>query len=123
MNRVQFMTLGLVLVFVGTQLYFVDTYVLTAKASKIAGQSSSKNFNQATNAGRNFYAQNGFGNSANSYQPFVQTGYANTLAESAIPRKRITPPKWICWPVFFLGAVFFLHGIALPSGGGGGSPE
>ncbi len=121
MNRVQFMTLGLVLVFIGTQLYFVDTYVLTHKASKLAGQSASKTYDQAAGAAQNFYNQNGYQNQSGTFQPYMQTGYSNSLADSMLPRKRITPPKWICWPIFFLGAVFFLHGIALPAGGGGSS--
>ena len=116
-NRVQFMTLGLVLVFIGTQLYFVDTYVLTPRVSKIVNRSASKNYQDASNAAQDFYSQNFYQNQSQSYQPYVQAGYSNNLVDSAGPRKRLTPPKWICWPVFFLGAVFFLHGIALPSSG------
>ena len=108
MNRVQFMTLGLVLAFVGTQLYFVDTYVLTPEATKVVGQADQS----AKDA---FQDDQAYNQSQEYYQPFRMASYSTDASmESQKPRKNLTPPKWICWPVFFLGAVFFLHGIALP---------
>ena len=109
MNRVQYMTLGLVLAFVGSQLYFIDTYVLTPQATKWVGKADKSELDPLQNS--NFAAQspqdyNRVFQQANYSQSTDQNGQWKTL-------RNITHPKWICWPVFFLGAVFFLHGIAL----------
>ena len=114
MNRVQFMTTGLVLAFIGAQLYFIDTYVLTSQATKVIGQTEQSLAAEGLTTDPN--QNDNFGQSSYYSPSFRQASYANTTSSvNNDSLKRISHPKWICWPVFFLGAVFFLHGLALPS--------
>lgn len=110
------MTVGLLLVFVGIQLYFVETYVLTPQATKIVGQKLGDTTNQAYQGANDFYNNpNGFYQNAGYTQDgFSNNSFGQNVAGSG---KRLSPPRWICWPIFFLGAVFFLHALALPAGG------
>ena len=104
------MTLGFVLIFFGIQLNLVESYELTPRFS-------------------NFLSENGGGgvmqpatNVVNTQQynsPYYQASYPSNIPYSqsnlsSAPGyvKTITPPSWLCWPVLFLGAVLFLHGLS-----------
>ena len=112
MNRFQYMTTGLVLVFLGVQFYFAETYILTQEVSAKMGK---KDFDpdpiisdtdQYGNAGVNFYSA--------SYS----TSLPGAVPES-VAQKEISPPSWLCWPILCLGAVFFLHALSMPESSGG----
>lgn len=86
----RFLTIGLVLLFLGLQLRTVETFVLTPKASQFV-ESKMKSFQQA----RNPYA----------YDSVL-------LAAGPVPKKYYTPPRWLGWALVSIGAVLVLHGIA-----------
>jgi len=117
MNRTVVMTLGFLLVFFGIQLNLVDSYVLTPRmANFLSDQFPETSADQI--------------NSVDIVQPpgaFTQAGYSTNQANQAnqqynfrVPsfapaavNRVIRPPGWIGWPIMFLGAVFFLNGVAI----------
>ena len=127
MSRTATMTIGFLLVFIGFQLNFVETFVLTPSATKfwverfeIPEQGFPSNptaFNQ--NPYSPNYSANAYSYQApqNGYRPFQNAGFSNTLAgPRLVQAKRITPATWVCWPLIFMGAVFVLHGVAVHRG-------
>lgn len=110
MNRTVVMTLGFLLVFFGIQLNVVDSYVLTPRMANFL---SDKLPNRPA-------IQNPLGPSPQQQGQFAQVGYNNfePTATAAFPRSGgisqiIRPPEWLGWPIMFLGAVFFLNGLAI----------
>lgn len=110
MSRIYVMTLGLFLIFLGIQAFLVKAYVLTPEATRFVAERF-ENPDAASTV-----------NNFNSYSPFNQAGYQPNYGQTynqvkysmASPAQRsIAPPSWLCWPIFFLGAVVFLHGLAL----------
>ena len=104
------MVTGFVLVFVGIQLYLVQSYVLTPRMSNFLSE-------QANSYGQP-RATSPVANAANPNSPFYQASY-QTPQQYQLPvgpsvAKQITPPRWLCWPVLFLGAVVLLHGASKP---------
>jgi len=117
MSRVYIMTFGLFLIFLGIQVFLVKAYVLTPDASRFVAErfqnpDTSSRLLQANNNyspfGQASY-QSGFGSSVSG--PFTQAAYS--LSTPA--QRSLAPPSWLCWPIFFFGAVVFLHGLALRS--------
>ena len=92
------MAIGFVLVMLGLQLNFVESYELTPRFT-------------------NFLSENGqlsTGTGAYPNQPiFQQTSFGQGVAPYSVQQVRVvTPPKWLCWPVLFCGAVLVLQGAA-----------
>ena len=102
MARINIMTIGLILVFLGAQFFFVRTYVLTPQASRFVAERLQDQSQISQNGAAPSYYRA-------AYNPVV----------TPTTQKRISPPTWLCWPTLFLGVVLFLHGIALrqPKGG------
>lgn len=108
MNRTVMMTLGFLLVFFGIQLNIIDSFVLTPRMTTFLSDQ---------------FSEDGDPLSAmplidpNQPTPYAQVGYAATpgLAMPAVleANRVIRPPSWIGWPIMFLGAVFFLNGVAV----------
>ncbi len=96
------MTLGFVLIFLGVQLNLVESYELTPRFSNFL----SENGQMSDSALMKNQEFNSRYNQA-SY-PKVNIDQSNIIPGNV---KTITPPTWLCWPVLFLGAVIFLHGI------------
>lgn len=120
MRRTSIMTLGFVLIFIGIQLHFVQSYVLTQRVSDFLSEKSgpvqaqpSYGFppaNSSANTAFNSpYYQASYG-AGNSQAPLVvPPAYGNTSVDS----RAVTPPRWLCWPILFLGTVVFLHGFSM----------
>jgi hypothetical protein len=95
LNRNQFLLIGLVLVLLGLQLRFVDTYVLNENSTKFL----------AKQAGR-----------SDATSIWALPVSLATQGEMA-PRKRVQPPRWIAWALISVGGVFVLHSLAMKKPG------
>jgi len=113
MHRFNTMAFGFFLIFLGIQLNVVERYVMTPRTA---------NFMSADGDLRSAFQQpvgsNGIVNPANN-SPYYQASYqapnaaiAPAYSTSPISRE-IRPPRWLCWPVLFLGAVILLNGLAV----------
>jgi hypothetical protein len=103
------MTLGFLLVFFGIQLNVVDSYVLTPRMANFV----SDQFPEQPLIDNGAVANPQTGQMA-------QVGYSPNVTQSATPyrlanpvNRVIRPPGWLGWPIMFLGAVFFLNGLAI----------
>lgn len=109
------MTLGFVLIFLGAQLAIVDSYLLTPRISNFLSQQESDASigNQLAVAPANGQTNR----IANG--PFRQVSYQNGSQplvpgyQGVVTQKRVTPPKWLCWPILFCGTVVLLHGATM----------
>jgi hypothetical protein len=137
MSKLASMTIGLILVFLGSQLFLVKSYLLTPSATRFMAEHLSQNhdsrfsnaapdgYGNTTGQNGAMYAQPG---QAWPYYQTSQSGYSMASASgNSVPARlgsfadvippgyqyRFVPPQWIMWPAFFLGTVLFLHGLAL----------
>ena len=117
MSRIYVMTFGLFLIFLGVQVFLVKAYVLTPEASRFVNERF-QNPDKPTLQSYDTYSP--FGQASYQYpsgygtsigEPFTQAAYSM----STPAQRSLAPPSWLCWPIFFLGAVVFLHGLALRS--------
>src|SRR5438105_15888248 len=98
MNRNHFFLVGLVLLYVGLQFRFVETFVLNDKSSKFlaqrlgSGETGGLNIRQA--------AQGLF-----------------PIGAAAPSTRSITPPEWVGWALLSIGSVLVLHALAMPKPG------
>ena len=110
MRRTSTMTLGFVLIFLGIQFALIDSYVLTPRVVNFV--SDQGQFAQVVppQVDPNQYQQS----------PFSQVAYqapnqVSPVLGSIVPAQRtITPPRWLCWPLFFFGTVVLIHGLSKP---------
>ena len=96
-NRNQFFLIGLVVLFLGLQLRFVDTFVLNEQSTRFLAKQSAK-------------AEEAKG------------GWSLPMAMAAetpvpIQRKRIKPPSWLAWSFISVGLVLSLHALSLKKPG------
>lgn len=110
MSRTTTLTIAFLLLIVGLKMRMVQSYQLTPAATKFWIERiedpeivARHNLSSFSNGG----PSNGIFQSA-SYSNFAQN---NSLIA---PQKVITPPNWISWPIFFLGAFLFLSGLSMP---------
>ena len=90
LNRNQFFFIGLVVLLVGIQFRFVNTYVLNPEATKFLAERTGQT------------------------QPASSASFfAMTSGTSAAPRKVLHPPEWLGWCLMSVGAVLVLHSLAL----------
>lgn len=160
MSRTAAMTIGLVLIFIGVQLFMVKSYLLTPTATRFVEENFQNNngsqFASGNNSGGLFQSNKNSGglfgdNGANqrsgelaSYPgqswPYYNTNQSgqragngsvfqnstynppSSFASSSSKvilgngqQRRFVPPRWIMWPALCLGAISFLHGVALRS--------
>jgi hypothetical protein len=55
--------------------------------------------------------QNPVAQNRNGFAPqAIASGYSNQMIG---PQKQVTTPKWLGWPILFLGAVLILQGLAM----------
>jgi hypothetical protein len=99
MNRNHFFLLGLVLLYVGLQFRFVETFVLNDKSSKFLAQ----RFGSAE--------QNATLNITQAAQRLFPASMSPTS-----PRN-LTPPEWVGWALLSIGSVLVLHALAMPKPG------
>lgn len=91
LNRNHFFVLGTVLLLVGIQFRFIDSFVLNEKSSR-------------------FIAER-FGG-----QKTVQvSAFPNLLSVMSPPvsRRTVKPPAWLGWSLISVGAVLTLHSLAM----------
>ena len=111
MRRSSTMTLGFVLILIGIQLNVIQSYELTPRFSNFLSENGGKVAvapaapNSANVPADSPYYQASFSNNANP---------APAVGNPAGTIRSITTPRWMCWPVLFLGAVVFLHGLGKP---------
>lgn len=131
MSRYTTVTLGFLLVFIGIKFHMVESYFLTPKATQFWLERIEEPTNTVQNNG---FGNGNYANYSNSYNqysgnylanngiqnnPFQNASYQTPyggqgpLANRLWPQKQITTPRWLGWPVLFLGAVFVLHGAAM----------
>ncbi len=119
MSRISVMTIGFLLIFIGIQLNMVESFQLTHQATRFWNEKIVDPASELVSDGN--YAQQAAWQQPSPYQsPYFQASYASPVA--GIPNqsgnvaggeKTLTHPSWICWPVFFAGTVFFLHGLSM----------
>ena len=95
MNRHHFFLTGLVLLYLGLQFRFVETFVLNSKTSTFLAQ----RFGSETSI------------TANQMARFLPTSMSGPITRS------VTPPEWIGWALISIGSVLVLHALAMPKPG------
>jgi hypothetical protein len=106
MRRGSTMTFGFVLILIGIQLNVVQSYQLTPRFSNFLSENGGPRSNEQASLNQPF-------DSPYYQASFENTSYTQPVAVSApAPIKVISTPNWLCWPVLFLGAVVFLHGVS-----------
>ncbi|MEM8678052.1 MAG: hypothetical protein AAGF97_01745 [Planctomycetota bacterium] len=85
--------IGVVCVLMGLQMRTVESFVLTPKASQFIEHNM-------RSSGLKPHAAN------YNYESILQSA-------GPVPKKTITPPRWLGWALISIGAVLTLHGISL----------
>jgi hypothetical protein len=99
MNRNHFFLAGLVLLYVGLQFRFVETFVLNDKSSKFLAQRLGSPETSAT-------------------LNITQAAQRLFPASMASPSPRsVTPPEWVGWALLSIGSVLVLHALAMQKPG------
>ena len=99
LNRNQYFMIGLVLLFLGLQFKFVDSYVLTDDAAKFVAKRLGKD-----------KAADGSG--------VVSQSFMSVASASPAPQHRtVAPPAWLGWALMSVGAVLILHSLAMTKPG------
>lgn len=94
-NRNQYFLIGLIILLLGLQLRFVETYVLNERASR-------------------FLAERLPGASGESSE---SSGRLMPAAGPA-PLRTVHPPQWLGYALMSIGAVLVLHSLAMKRPGG-----
>ena len=100
MNRNHYLLLGLIILYLGLQCRFVESFVLNERASRFLASRSEET--KAITPGVNLAA--------------AKTVF--TVAAVGAPLKTVTPPKWIGWALISIGSVLILHSLAMSKPGG-----
>jgi len=99
MNRNHFFLVGLVLLYVGLQFRFVESFVLNDKSSKFLAQK----FGSAE--------ASGVLNITQAAQRLFPASVSTSSTRS------VTPPEWVGWALLSIGSVLVLHALAMPKPG------
>ncbi len=89
-TRYHILLIGLVLLFLGTELRYVESFVLTPGATKFLAEQTGHPAAVASN-----------------------TVLAVTGTEPKLPPKVISPPEWCSWFLLSLGFVFVLQSLVM----------
>ncbi|MEX0586895.1 MAG: hypothetical protein WD176_09635 [Pirellulales bacterium] len=98
LNRNQFFMLGLVILFLGVQLRFVESFVLNAPATKFLAERFSPKEKQAAAA---------------TLLPTLEM----TGAKGSGALRTVKPPEWLGWALISIGSVLILHSLAMKKPG------
>ena len=96
-NRNHFVVLGTVLLLVGIQFRFIDSFVLNEKSSRFIAE-------RIERKSRTTIATNPFPNLLN-----VMSSPQRTVN----PPQTVNPPRWLGWSFISVGAVLMLHSLAM----------
>ncbi|MBI1903195.1 MAG: hypothetical protein HYS13_19005 [Planctomycetia bacterium] len=92
LNRNHYFFLGMVLLLLGLQFRFVESYVLNAQSTSVIDQYLS---------------------GPQPSSPY--SAFTSLIPTQAAPQLRtVTPPKFIGWALLSVGAILILHSIAMP---------
>ena len=128
MSRTATMATGFFLVLAGLQLYLVESFTMTPRVSHFFNDKFTQQYPSAVPSFQNNVAASGnFSAPGQNYNsPYYQASYSqpngNQIASSgpvapiSSGQSTIVPPRWICWPVLFLGAFLLLQGATKPQG-------
>lgn len=89
----RFFALGVVCILMGLQMRAVESFVLTPKASQFIERNIR---NSGLQTERTAYR----------FDSILMTG-------GPVPKKTVTPPRWLGWATISIGAVLTLHGLTL----------
>ncbi|NLF71746.1 MAG: hypothetical protein GX575_22170 [Candidatus Anammoximicrobium sp.] len=95
LNRNQFCLIGLVLILLGLQLRYVDTFVLSESSTKFLARQAGRT--EATSV--------------------WTLPVALATQNGMTPRKKVKPPRWLAWALISVGGVFVLHSLAMKKPG------
>ena len=109
MSRTTTLTIAFLLLFLGVKLRLVQSYHLTPAATQFWIERIEDPEIVARNNLQQFVPNNRF-NSNFQQASYPTFGVNQNLA---MPQKVVTPPQWVCWPVFFLGAFMLLNGMSM----------
>lgn len=117
MSRTSVMTIGFLLIFLGIQLNTVESFVLTPQATRFWND---RIVDPASELVTESESARPWQQSGILQSPFSQASWSSRTpatglfgANTGQAAKALTHPSWICWPVFFAGTVFFLHGLSM----------
>jgi hypothetical protein len=119
------MATGFFLILAGIQLHLVESFTMTPRVSHFLNDNFSQQNRIATPELLRDLSTQAAGQQYNS--PYYQSSYTrpggnplpSTGAVAAIRnphQSTIGVPRWICWPVLFLGAFLLLQGVTKPRG-------
>lgn len=112
MHRTSTMALGFFLIFLGIQLNVVERYVMTPRTASLMSEDGTlrSTLREPIDNVRNV-------NTAYD-SPYYQASYQTptTISAYSPAAREIRPPRWLCWPVLFLGAVILINGLAVRRG-------
>jgi hypothetical protein len=97
-NRNQFMLIGFLLLLLGLQFRFVDTFVLNEPSTRFLAKRTAQ--------------------AESSTSPWKLP--MSLVANGPVPvqRTRIRPPRWLSYLLLSTGAVLMLHSVAMKKPGG-----
>ncbi len=92
LNRNHFFVMGIILIFLGIQLRYVESFVLNETSSRFVAKRLDWNGSRSADA-----------------RPFP-----NLLSVvSPTSRRTVRPPRWVGWSLISVGAVFVLHSLVM----------
>lgn len=124
MSRTSIIATGFLCIMLGVQLYLVESFTLTPRMSHFltdnfsdsseapvftntGNATATPQFTQPRQAYDSSYYQASFGQNG---MPSVAT----TVGARGNSETTLRPPRWIIWPVMFLGAFLILQGASRP---------
>lgn len=102
MGRSRLMTVGVLLVLIGVQLYCVRSYHLSSKAAKFIKQRIIEVEDTVADTSNPAYSNIAYSNQ-----------YYGAAPTNPSTSQEITPPSWLKWAALFAGSVLFLQGAAI----------
>ena len=101
-NRNQFLMAGVILLLLGLQLRYVDSFVLTEDCSRFINKRLMKAKKKKQKPESNYPSL--FANISKPKPP-------------AVTRRTVKPPNWLGWAFLSVGAVLILQSFAMPKPG------
>jgi hypothetical protein len=115
------MTIGFLLIFVGIQLNVVEQFQLSPQATRFWNERIVDPASELVSEADPYAQARGWQQQPSPYQsPYFQASWSNPVTtqnqyglSNPATAKTLMHPSWICWPIFFAGTVFFLHGLSM----------